>query len=155
MRALGICKRFAPLVPAEQEYPTMRDAPGFAPLVLLVEDQTLIAMSLAASLEDDGFRICGPFGSVAEALDSLRRIRPDAAVLDVQLADGSSERLAAALRAMSIPFVVYSGSGPRESLPAVFAEAPWISKPAPRDAVKHALVRAGVRPPGAPLDLAS
>jgi hypothetical protein len=53
--------------------------------VLLVEDETLVAMMMAELLQDIGFDVVGPFGSVAEGISGMERQPLDAAVLDVNL----------------------------------------------------------------------
>jgi CheY-like chemotaxis protein len=128
---------------------------GSRPLVLLVEDQLLIGMSVAASLEDDGFAVAGPFASQSEALAATDRARPDGAILDMDLGAETSLDLARALSGMGIPVVIYSGRDPG-ALPDDLSATPWIGKPSPRHALRNALIRLGLRPPGGPrLDLAS
>lgn len=125
------------------------------PLILLVEDDILIGMSVAAALEDEGFEVAGPFASEAEAMAASRRRPPEGAILDISLGDRTSIELARALRRMGIAVVIYSGRE-RDALPPDLSRVPWIGKPSPRHALRNALVRSGLRPEGAtPLDLAS
>jgi len=51
------------------------------PRILIVEDEFLFVMEL-----DNGFQVLGPAANVSTALTLLRAERPDAAVLDVNLA---------------------------------------------------------------------
>jgi len=76
--------------------------------VLIVEDEFLIAMDLQMVLEKHGWEVIGPVGTVAQALDLLAKLRPMVAVLDVTLHDGPVTRVAEALRAQNIPFIVAS-----------------------------------------------
>jgi DNA-binding response OmpR family regulator len=55
--------------------------------ILVVEDEYLIAADLMITLEEAGFAVVGPAGSIEDALQLLERddIEPDAAVLDINL----------------------------------------------------------------------
>jgi DNA-binding NtrC family response regulator len=72
--------------------------------VLVVEDEALIAMSISAMLtEADGVPV-GPASSVREARQLIRDVTVlDAAVLDVNLADGAVTPILEALSARGIP----------------------------------------------------
>ena len=76
--------------------------------VLVVEDEFLIAMDLTLLLEQHGWCVLGPAATVEEALLLLDVQLPAVAVLDVTLRDGSVTRVAEALRAQNVPFVVVS-----------------------------------------------
>jgi DNA-binding response OmpR family regulator len=82
--------------------------------IFLVEDEPLIGMELAMSLEDAGADVEGPIASVEAALlllkDSSMDSRPNVALLDYRLGTSTSEPIARYLRDMSIPIVFYSGS---------------------------------------------
>jgi DNA-binding response OmpR family regulator len=54
--------------------------------ILVVEDEFLIAMKLEQTLRRAGYQVVGPAAGVGMALGLLRQVRPDAAVLDVNLA---------------------------------------------------------------------
>ena len=58
--------------------------------ILIVEDEALIAMVLADSLEDGGHEVVGPAATMAEALALCEAAPPELAVLDVNLGDGSN-----------------------------------------------------------------
>ncbi|WEF24216.1 HWE histidine kinase domain-containing protein [Paracoccus sp. S3-43] len=97
--------------------------------VLLVEDQTLIAMSLQAELEDHGLHVTGRAATVAAALALIQADPPDLAVLDVNLTAEDSLPVAETLRARTIPFVFATGYGRDIGLPEGFAEIPIVGKP--------------------------
>src|SRR5918993_4422464 len=79
------------------------------PCCLVVEDQTIIAMSIEACLEDEGFEV-ETVTSIAQAQAWLEQAHtPKLATLDFMLKDGPATELAAELRRRGIPFVVYSG----------------------------------------------
>ncbi len=59
--------------------------------ILIVEDEALIAMVLADSLEDGGHEVVGPAATMAEALALCEAAPPpELAVLDINLRDGSN-----------------------------------------------------------------
>ncbi len=59
--------------------------------ILIVEDEALIAMVLADSLEDAGHAVVGPAATMAEVLALCEGAPPpELAVLDVNLRDGSN-----------------------------------------------------------------
>jgi two-component SAPR family response regulator len=68
-------------------------------------------MELDQTLRRAGYHVVGPAPSVATALGLLRQVRPDAAVLDVNLAGERVTPVAEVLRAMAVPFVLVSAYG--------------------------------------------
>lgn len=78
--------------------------------VLVVEDEVLIAMDIQAELEDAGWTVIGPAGTVAQAMKLLEGHTPSVAVLDINLGGSPSFPIADALEARSIPFVFLSGN---------------------------------------------
>jgi two-component system, response regulator PdtaR len=82
--------------------------------VLVVEDEFVLAINYQVLLWRLGCKVLGPAASVAEALVLLRHERPDAALLDVRLADGRATPVAEALRAAGVPFVLVTACGPAE-----------------------------------------
>ena len=54
-------------------------------LVLVVEDEAIIAYCCAAILEDVGFDVLGPAHTSSEALELSRGQRPDVALVDIDL----------------------------------------------------------------------
>jgi two-component system, response regulator PdtaR len=81
------------------------------PRILVVEDEFLIAMELDITLGRAGFRVLGPAANVSAALKLLRADRPEAAVLDVDLAGEWVTPVAEVLRAMIVPCILSSGYG--------------------------------------------
>jgi CheY-like chemotaxis protein len=96
--------------------------------ILVVEDEPLIAMDIAATLSDAGCAVVGPASSVAEAKGLIAAAGIEAALLDANLGGRPVDELAAALTHLHIPFAFLTGYG-REGLPAAFRHAPMISKP--------------------------
>ena len=100
-----------------------------SPLVLLVEDEALIALALTDDLESAGYQVAGPFHRSSDTLDWLQHQTPDVAIIDVHLRDGSSTDLARVLREREVPFIVFSGDKRDGQVAEVFRAAHWLSKP--------------------------
>jgi DNA-binding response OmpR family regulator len=77
--------------------------------VLVVEDEWLIANELEQDLNEAGFSIVGPVGSVERALEAIEAGRIDAAVLDVRLQSEDSYPVAERLQERHIPFLFITG----------------------------------------------
>jgi DNA-binding NtrC family response regulator len=77
--------------------------------VLVVEDEWLIANELEQDLNEAGFSIVGPVGSVERALAAIEAGRIDAAVLDVRLQSEDSYAVAERLQERQIPFLFITG----------------------------------------------
>lgn len=75
-------------------------------LILVVEDEFLLAMELESILTEAGYRVLGPVSSVRTALALIADQTPDAAVLDVNLGRERVTPVAVALENRSIPFVI-------------------------------------------------
>lgn len=96
--------------------------------ILIVEDNALIAMTLAQALEDAGFMVAGPCRSIAQSLQTLKQYDIDAAILDIGLGGETSADVARALNKANTPFIVVSGYAD-EDLTEPFANAPNLGKP--------------------------
>ncbi|MGF9764997.1 response regulator [Microvirga sp. 0TCS3.31] len=83
---------------------------------LVVEDQTLIALSIETYLEEAGIAVAS-VRSLAEARARLATNTADIAIVDFMLKDGSATELAGEINRCAIPFVIYSGYPPHQSLP--------------------------------------
>lgn len=108
--------------------------------VLVVEDEFHIAMDLQAMLEDQGWRVLGPVGSVQDALLLLENELPSVALLDVNLGTEPVTPVAEALRAQGIPFAVASAySRPEDHGGEILAGVPNAGKPTNERRVMAAL----------------
>jgi CheY-like chemotaxis protein len=107
--------------------------------VLVVEDESLVAMLLEAMLEDMGCIVIGPAGTIEEALDLIAAASAlDAALLDVNVAGRVVFPIATALVERDIPFMFSTGFG-AENLPDEWRGRPAIQKPFTETAVRAAL----------------
>lgn len=97
--------------------------------VMIVEDDVIIAMDLAATLEEAGFTRFGEFRDTRSALARMEVERPDLAILDWTLTGETSEPVAAWLRDKGIPFVVVSGQELSDAPEDPRRGAPLLIKP--------------------------
>jgi CheY-like chemotaxis protein len=110
--------------------------------IMIVEDETLVAMSLAELVEELGFSVIGPFGRVRDATTALKDGGIDAAILDVNLGGEMVYPLADVLREGRVPFVFMTGYG-AESIERRFANVPVLQKPVEPQALRGIFTRLG------------
>jgi len=107
--------------------------PASPKVVLIVEDQLLVALALKEELEEQGYRVLDLAVRHREALALARATLPDLALVNIDLAgeDDGSE-LAWDLKAMNVPVIFISGQKDRVELAR---EAAIASMPKPYSAV--------------------
>lgn len=59
-------------------------------VILVVEDEAILAMALEAVLTDAGHVVLGPASTASRAVEIAERQQPDLALVDINLRDGSS-----------------------------------------------------------------
>jgi len=110
--------------------------------VLVVEDESLVAMLLETILEDMGCTPVGPAGTIDDGLALVADPAPlDAALLDVNVAGRQVFPVADALRARGVPFVFSTGYG-ESGLPDEWRGHPTVQKPFTESAIRAALMKA-------------
>ena len=110
--------------------------------VLVVEDESLVAMLLETILEDMGCVPVGPAATVEEGLQMASEGDPvDAALLDVNVAGKQVFPIAEALKARGVPFIFSTGYG-EGGLPDEWRGQPTLQKPFTEAAVRDALMKA-------------
>lgn len=77
--------------------------------VLVVEDEYLVAELIRDQLRELGCAPVGPAATSDEALELIKSERVDAAILDINLIQGTSEPVARELRYRRCPFVFVTG----------------------------------------------
>jgi CheY-like chemotaxis protein len=77
--------------------------------ILVVEDETVIALWVEDVLKQAGATVLGPVASVSEALVLMERETFDCAVLDYKLPDGTITPVADLLVARGLPFIFATG----------------------------------------------
>lgn len=110
--------------------------------VLVVEDESLVAMLLETILEDMGCTPVGPVATVEEGLAmAADKGSLDAALLDVNVAGREVFPIAEALKARGVPFVFSTGYG-EGGLPDAWRGHPTVQKPFTEAAIREALMKA-------------
>ena len=117
------------------------------PRCLIVEDQTLIAMSIETYLENAGLA-AETVASISEARAWLDANEADIAIVDFMLKDGPATELAEDLSRCAIPFVIYSGFPPRADLPSELQGVPWLEKPVSREDLLKVVLKTLMAVPG-------
>jgi len=109
----------------------MAPHPDSSPLVLILEDEALIALDLQDVFQDEGYKVAGPFTTCSDAQAWLETTTPATAILDTTLRDGSCREIALELTRREVPFLIYSGYHADSQLLAEFHHVTWIEKPVP------------------------
>src|SRR5262247_949008 len=128
-----LARRVAGAAAAEAEGELLPDAKLQGALILVIEDEPLIALDLSASLEDAGARVVQA-ANVEGALAAIDAHACSAAVLDFWLGLETGRAVARRLKEKRIPFLYYSGRALDDLTTG--SGAPVIAKPAgPREIV--------------------
>jgi len=96
--------------------------------VLLVEDEPLVGLDLAALLEDEGATIVGVAQSVAAAWGCLGKSEMNCALLDINLRGETSFAIADALAEAGVPFAFVTACMD-SVVPRRYRDIPIIRKP--------------------------
>lgn len=123
--------------PVEAEHGSLRGM-----TFLLVEDQSLIALDTEDLLRGLGATEVRLSPDAAHALRTLDTFRPDAAVLDFNLGEGSSQDVAERLARMGVPFVFATGYGDSVMIPEALHSVPMVRKPASAGSLLSQLAQA-------------
>jgi DNA-binding response OmpR family regulator len=107
-------------------------------LVLVLEDEALIALNVQDELQDAGYAVAGPFSTCSAALEWLQTTTPDMAILDATLKDGPCREIAVELSRRQVPFLIYSGYQEDRQLLSEFDHITWIEKPVPSEVLVQA-----------------
>jgi two-component SAPR family response regulator len=97
-------------------------------VILIVEDNFLVAEDLRRLIEEAGGIVRGPVPTPTEALGLAEADALDGALLDVELRNGTCVAVAQALQRRHVPFVVVSGYD-RIDLSPPLRDAPYMGKP--------------------------
>lgn len=95
--------------------------------ILIVEDEAIVAMVMEEMIQDLGYEVVGPAGTVVAAEAAIAANAIDAALLDLHIGGTSALPLARLLAARNVPFAFATG----ESSPAAveFPHARILHKP--------------------------
>jgi CheY-like chemotaxis protein len=107
--------------------------------VLVVEDESLVAMLIEEYLAELGCVVACSARRVGKAVETLGQSEVDVAVLDVNVAGESVLPLAALLDEHKIPFIFASGYGAK-GVDSRWADRPVLQKPFSPDDLRYALL---------------
>jgi len=107
-----------------------------------MEDEFIIALDLSDMAEDLGFQVSGPFATVVDGARAIAEQRPDAAILDVHLADGEVFPLADLLMGLGVPVIFHSGHADDGSLLSRYPAARSAGKPCSAETIAGHLLQA-------------
>lgn len=110
--------------------------------VLILEDESLIAMDIEYELSDRGWTPIAVVGTIDAAKAALEEQMPDCAILDVNLRGAKSFDLAHSLRDKGVPVVFLSGNTVQD-LPEALRDCSFVQKPVNFDLLQRALDDAG------------
>jgi CheY-like chemotaxis protein len=96
--------------------------------VLLVEDESLIAMLLEDMLGELGHGIVGPLGDLTKAMHAASTEALDIGILDVNINGGDTFPIADLLASRNIPFIFSTGYS-KSSLPLKYQGGCVLQKP--------------------------
>lgn len=102
--------------------------------VLVVEDEYYLAADLVAALQQQGGEVIGPANDAARARRLINDLRPECAIIDLNLSGALGLDVADALDVAGVPYIILSGYD-RSALPLQDNPAPYVSKPADAAAV--------------------
>ena len=108
----------------------MTDSPLAGLRILVVEDETLVAMLLEDMLGDLGCEVVATASRVPQAVEIARDVAQvfDVAILDVNVAGETITPVAQALSDRATPFVFATGYG-ESGVPEAFRGRPTLQKP--------------------------
>ena len=107
--------------------------------ILVVEDEPLIAMELAQTIEDMG-GVVASARSRQEALKLAEASAFDGAILDVRLPDGTGFDVAAYLSTIGVPFLFCTADNERHANFSAWPGVAIIPKPHNSDVIRAALL---------------
>ena len=103
--------------------------------VLVAEDELIVGMDLCNTVAEAGYVVEGPYDDLSSATRAYQAHKPDLAILDVQLGDGSVYPLAERMMAENVPVIFHSGAMTPAQVADRFPNAQTLAKPCPPNEV--------------------
>jgi DNA-binding NtrC family response regulator len=103
--------------------------------ILLVEDEALIRMALAAMVEELGHRVVLETGTIRDAGAYAMTGVFDLAILDINIGGYGIDPVADVIEKRGLPFLFVTGYGTAH-LPSLFRRRPVLEKPVSIDRLK-------------------
>ena len=101
------------------------------PVILVAEDELIVAHDLCDTVEEAGFIVEGPFDDPSDAMLAFEKRKPDLAILDINLQGGTAYSLAEKMMAKDVPVIFHSGAVTSDEVQALYPNASALSKPCP------------------------
>lgn len=98
------------------------------PRVLVVEDEFIIADLIKDIVEECGYEVIGPFGTLSEAMQACRSAAADAAIVDLVLHGELAYPIADVLSRRGIPFGFATGRD-TAATESAWEQRPFLGKP--------------------------
>lgn len=113
----------------------------------MVDDEPPARMLLQSRLEEEGsMEVVGACGTVAEAVEMIRSLRPDLVFLDIRLSDGTGFDVVEKVGAEAMPAVVFVTAYDEHAVRAFEVNAAdYLLKPVDGERFAQALARARAR----------
>ena len=108
------------------------------PVVMVVEDEALIALLLEDMIVELGAIFVGPFASLSEALEGANQDNFDVALVDLNLGTERSDEVARVLATRRRPFALVSGNA---GLDISLGQTTVLQKPFAMNDIAGALTR--------------
>lgn len=109
--------------------------------VMIVDDEALVLMDLAMTVEELGYGLHSETTNLPAAGAALSNGRPDAALLDIDVGGEPVWPLARRLAALNVPLVFVSANHSHPELRTEFACCQRLDKPVSRQEIATALQR--------------
>lgn len=108
-------------------------------MILIVEDEFLIALDIENLIMDCGFSVYGPYDTVQSASAAINVKMPLCAILDVRLPDGDIFPVADKLYEKNIPIIFHSGHANIIDLQKRYPNSKVCQKPTSIDELQFSL----------------
>lgn len=132
----------APIAVAEGSQPVVVLDSAKDGVVLILEDNFMIATDMVAELEEIGFTALEVCASAEIALEFLESATPSMALLDINLGQGrTSEDVATELVGRGVPFAFVTGYGDTLSMPPHLSNIPALTKPVSQTVLRECVTR--------------
>ena len=94
--------------------------------ILIVEDEGIIALNYASILEEAGYVVVGPVGTIRKGIEAIENEHIDGAVLDIDIGGVPVDPIIMALQQKRVPFIFVSAN---PDLIGPYRDAVFIDKP--------------------------